>query len=99
MQQSAPIQSAQFSRAAKPILAPVNTQFLARRYHQHQGAVFDERSQITAVPAVMQYNKKRKYHSVVKTNESIFGRAPRKNSDSTLGRKDVNQESSHQVYC
>jgi hypothetical protein len=28
----------------KPILAPVNTQFFARRHHHHQGVVIHERS-------------------------------------------------------
>jgi PHD/YefM family antitoxin component YafN of YafNO toxin-antitoxin module len=43
--------------------------------------------------------KKSKYHSVVKPYESIFSGSPKKNSDSTLGRKDVNQESSDPVLC
>ena len=38
-----------------------------------------------------------KYHFVVKPNESIFPRSPRKNSDSRVGIKDVNEKSSHPV--
>src|SRR4028118_87423 len=30
----------------KAILTPVNAQFLARRYHQHQGVVIHQRAQI-----------------------------------------------------
>jgi|SRR6476661_3670210 len=38
-----------------------------------------------------------KYHFVVKAKENIFARSPRKNSNRTYVRKDVNEESSHQV--
>ena len=38
-----------------------------------------------------------KYHFVVKANESIFPRSPRKNSDSRFGIKDINYKSSHPV--
>ena len=38
-----------------------------------------------------------KYHFVVKANESIFPRSPRKNSDSRFGIKNINYKSSHPV--